>query len=386
MRHGERGQVLPLWIVAVLTTLAFTFLALNYGNQIRMQIRAQNAADAAAQALLAIQTERWNMMSEMLYASSVEEYRIRHLLDGILLAEGGAGGCDSHNLKFDKGGDPTTCEVTHATLVAFYQRAVNRYTKDVMLLNDVATPATIDNWAADANKLFTHLKGQCNDASATVAHNDGGDCAFQYTLNGTATRSLKTTPYGLDAVGIDAYVSLVPTLGHKTALYGVDTENAAFFAPPMVDVVVCTKVQPLIAAFGSLGAKPYYAIGRAGATAQIFENDWMQPGSIVDPARASKSQFQPVENYVSVAKDNKCGDEEKSRPCSSYDWYGTDFGGNARSIVTYIDPVTNKPQYGYTGPLSTNELGGYAAWWSSIPIDPRDFDKGPVDLSKACPA
>jgi hypothetical protein len=94
MKHGQRGQVLPLWIVAILTTFAFTFLSLNYGNQIRMQIRAQNAADAAAQALLAIQTERWNMMTAMLYASSVEEYRIRHILDGILLAENGAGGCD----------------------------------------------------------------------------------------------------------------------------------------------------------------------------------------------------------------------------------------------------------------------------------------------------
>jgi hypothetical protein len=373
MKHGQRGQVLPLWIVAILTTFAFTFLSLNYGNQIRMQIRAQNAADAAAQALLAIQTERWNMMTAMLYASSVEEYRIRHILDGILLAENGAGGCDSDVSKFDTTGG-TTCSSAYTALVAQYQKAVNRYTNDVMLLNDVTTPATIDNWTADANTLFTHLKARCNTSSTMIPNNDGGDCGFQYTLNGTATRSAQTTKYGLDATGNDAYVVLVPTQGHKTTLYGVDTENAKYFAPPMVDVVVCTKVLPLIPTFWGLGAKPYYAVGRAGATAQIFENDWLQPGQLIDPARPSKTRFQPVEQYAQV---NFSG---------NYDWYGTDFGGNTFKIVTYIDPATGKQQSGYSAQLQNNELSAFAAWWSSIPIDPRDFDKAPVDLTKTCPA
>jgi hypothetical protein len=54
--------------------------------------------------------------------------------------------------------------------------------------------------------------------------------------------------------------------------------------------------------------------------------------------------------------------------------------------VTYIDPATGKQQSGYSAQLQNNELSAFAAWWSSIPIDPRDFDKAPVDLTKTCPA
>lgn len=380
MKHAQRGQVLPLWILAILTTFVLTFLALNYGNQIRAQIRAQNAADAAAQALLAIQTERWNMMTSMLYASSVEEYRIRHLLDGILLASVGSGGCDSANRTFPSvaPGSGTTCENTYQRLSAYYQKAVNRYTTDVLLVNDITARATNANWAADAQALFTHLKTNCNNPTSTTPNLDGGDCMFQYTLNGVAYRTLSTSGYGLASPLNDAYVVLVPTQGYASAVSPYNTpdyENQALFAPPMVDVVVCSKVQPLIPAFGVLGAKPYYAVGRAGATAQIYENDWLQPGQLVDPARGSNILFQPVEVY----------DGTPNHP-DYVDWYSTDFGGNTFQIVSFVDPNTKQTQYGYSSQLLSNEMSAFTAWWSSIPIDPRNFDKSPVDLTKVCPA
>ena len=84
-RHAERGQVLPIWILAGITAITLIFLGLNYANTVRWQIRAQNAADSAASTLISIQTQRYNEAEIMLYAADVEEIRLRHLLDGCLL-------------------------------------------------------------------------------------------------------------------------------------------------------------------------------------------------------------------------------------------------------------------------------------------------------------
>lgn len=399
MKHAQRGQVLPLWILAIITTFTLTFLALNYGNQIQTQIRAQNAADAAAQALLAIQTERWNMMTSMLYASSVEEYRIRHVLDGMLLAVNGSGGCNSNGRQFNNG--PTygngnngngkgkgkfavsgqgSCGYTYLMLLLQYERAVNRYTADVKLINDITTRATNANFNADAQALFLHLKDQanCNTSSTLTPKLDGGDCLFQYTLNRVAVRNAQTSGRGLTSALNDSYVVLVPTQGFTTSLSPYNTpdyENQQLFAPPMVDVVVCTKVQPLIPAFGVLGAKPYYAVGRAGATAQIFENDWFQPGQLIDPVRAANTYFQPYEQYDAYANHN-----------DKIDWYGTLYGGLAYTITNRYDSYTQTTQSGYRSIANANNFSAYTAWWSSIPIDPRKFNPDPVDLSKTCPA
>src|SRR5271166_4179819 len=174
MRH-PRGQTLPLWIVAITSTFVLMFMALNYGNTIRWQVRAQNAADAAAMALTSIQTERFNMMTEMLYATNVEEFRIRALLNATLLTAQKSGGCVA----------PATCAADYTLLTAAYVRAVSRYTYDAQALNDVSANATFVNLQNDATSLLTHLQSStvCNQQSATVTtvNPDGGDCAFQYT-------------------------------------------------------------------------------------------------------------------------------------------------------------------------------------------------------------
>jgi hypothetical protein len=82
-RHAERGQTLPVWTLAVLTALTLMFFSLNYANMIRWQVRAQNAADSMATAALSVQATQWNKMMTILYAADVEEWRIRHLIEGI---------------------------------------------------------------------------------------------------------------------------------------------------------------------------------------------------------------------------------------------------------------------------------------------------------------
>ncbi len=357
-RHTARGQVLPLWIVAILTTFSLMFLAINYGNTLRWQMRAQNAADAAAQAIMAIQTQHFNEMTAILYASNVEEFRARLLLDGMLNSLNGAGGCTGlptpvakNQARFGTG--TGTCDQVFANLLPAYEESVARYGNDIQQLNNVAVLSVYANWKADSTSMMTHLDSSthCNTITTTTVVADGGDCVFEYTLNGIAYRT------GLNALSADAYNIVFPALG-DTLANNAETENPQFFDPGMVDVVVCAKVPPLIPLFGALQAKTHYVIGRAGATAVLAENDWLQPGVIIDPARAGSIQFQPYENYTSA--DSGLG----------YDWYGVWFGGTAwyTGTSTTSGGVTY-PDYGSNA--TENEFDAYAGWWSSIPYDPR---------------
>ena len=43
--HAQRGQALPLSVFGIIAMLIFAYFALDFGNGIRWQLRAQNAAD-----------------------------------------------------------------------------------------------------------------------------------------------------------------------------------------------------------------------------------------------------------------------------------------------------------------------------------------------------
>jgi hypothetical protein len=351
----------PMWVVAVITTLAFTYLIVNYGNTLRWQMRAQNAADAAAQAVMAIQTQHFNEISALLYASNIEEFRARLLLDGMLNSLNGAGGCSGLPTSQKASGQSLfttgtgTCDQVFANLMPYYEESVQRYTNDLFQLNDVATLTTYNNWKADSLAMVTHLdsSSHCNSPATTVVVSDGGDCAFQYTLNGIAARG------GLSTDAADAYKFSV----HASL---PETENAALFEPGMVDIVTCAKVPPILAIFGALNAKTHYAIGRAGATGVITEEDWFQPGALVDQPRGAPSTvFQPNENYTSA--DSTLG----------YDWYGVSFGGVPWTVDTAPDPFhTGQIDYSYTENATAPGLDVFASWWGAMPYDPRNVVPG----------
>jgi hypothetical protein len=356
--HGSRGQVFPLWVVAVLTTLALTYMIINYGNTLRWQMRAQNAADAAAQAVMAIQTQHFNEITAMLYASNVEEYRARLLLDGMLNSLNGGGGCGNLPTSQKASGQPNfgtgtgSCDQVFANLLPYYEESVQRYTNDLFLLNDVATLTTFNNWSADSAAMITHLDSStlCNTTTTTVVISDRGDCAFKYTLHAINPRG------GLSTDATDAYQFSVH------ASYP-ETENAALFDPGMVDIVTCAKVPPVIAAFGALNAKTHYVIGRAGATGVITEEDWFQPGTLVDSARGTSLFFQPYENYTPA---------DAPGTGLTYDWYGVSYGGTGWSVATTPDPFhTGQIDYRYVENNGTNGLDVFASWWGAMPYDPR---------------
>ncbi|MDQ2908825.1 MAG: Tad domain-containing protein [Candidatus Eremiobacteraeota bacterium] len=393
MRH-QRGQVLPMWAMGTIATLVLTFLALNYANAVRFQVRAQNAADSAAQAVVAIQAERWNLMTETLYASNVEEYRMRRMLDAMLLSINYSGGCSAktgyignnpypggNELAFNFPLEPTksnpyltteffakftdegTCSRAYTDFHSQFTRSFNRYTNDIKYLNDVTALATYDNWQKDANSLLVTLATDCNGVSATAKtlHADGGDCAFKYTMPGSGYRT------GLASVAEDAQKILVPGLKSRSTVYPDDYENKQLFAPVKVDIVTCRIVPPLIPSFGPFKLKPTYAIGRAAATNVQIEQDWFDPGALDDPLRAPGVVFQPPEPYTQSSAD------DTGQSSSAYDWYNVDYGGN---------PTTAYSAYGvFAAPVTTDELSARFGWWNAIPVTPF---AGPVDPAKVC--
>jgi hypothetical protein len=384
----ERGQTIPIWIGGILTSFMLMFFGLNYANAIRWQIRAQNAADAAAQGLLAIQTERWNLMLQTLYAANVEEYRSRQLLNGLLLSVDDSGGCTVPVNPLTNSTANGTCAETYATLNEAFQKSAGRFTTDVQLLNDITVPATNANWASDVQSMLTHMQdpSRCNSDRVSLAQYtldpSGGDCAFKYTIAGGITNGIVYRT-GLEAVQEDAYVNLVPGLGRTASAQNPyetstnDSEAVSLFDPAQIDIITCAIVQPLVAGIGPFKAQPYYAVGRAAATAVQVEQDWFEPGGLDDPVRQNGTQqtaFQPHEIY------NAVGPDPVPNPVpTANNFYDVDFGGNYAVAANY----QGVPYFAES--FNNNEMSARMGWWNAIPIKP--FARAStVSLANSCPA
>lgn len=379
-RAGERGQVLPLWALGSITTFALMFLAINYANAVRYQIRAQNAADSAATALVAIQSQRFNLMNVALYNANVEEYRLRRTLDGLLLSTAFSGGCAA-NINFNTvyteiditpGLPPAgSCSAAYENLRFFYLKSFNRYTADVVALNNITNDLSFKNhFTPDAKDLLAQLgrgSPQCltpPKAVAGVTSSTVGDCAMTY---GIVELSQRTQ---LLAVEQNVGNLLVPGLGNHSQTKGVDTENQDLLAPVQVDITTCDAIPPIIPNFGPIHLATTYAIGRAAAADVMVEEDWLDPGRIDDPVRAANEPFQGIESYTTTSA------AASNDPGATYDWYGVDFGGN--DSYAY-------PKSGYfSSTLGRDELSVRVGWWSAIPI--RPFYPTPLTTAGQCPA
>jgi hypothetical protein len=181
--ESQRGQTLPFWVIGVLIVLSMMFFLANYANAVAWQVRGQNAADGAASAVLSVQANVYNEYSTILYATAVDEYRIRTLNQAIL------------NTIYTDGCNGSGCDSDYQTLVSEYNNAVASYTADVHLLDqannmtqagqstDQAKALSMiqsSNWCTTANDYACAFGFKVLDASSNTGNGNNNT----YILNG----------------------------------------------------------------------------------------------------------------------------------------------------------------------------------------------------------
>jgi hypothetical protein len=338
--HAERGQTLPIWIGGIVAGLVLLWFTLDYASTIRWQVRAQNAADAAAASLLSVQTTRFNQMEMTLYALSLDEWRIRNLVESMVLVVQGGGGCQNQTPAWTAGKATSACGVAYTALRNAYVAALYRYTQEAQALQTIQQYATIANETTEINAIIAAQNG-----GTLCGARNGWDCGFTYALAPNGQLQTRTQVWNIDQF-----------FGGTTGYYGyiqwqpgtVATVNQNLL-PARLEVVACAKVTPPIASFFQLHAQTFLAIGRAGATTVAATSEWLIPGAFAFAANDPKypnQVIQPPETYGLTYPDA----------------YTTSFTGN-----TY---VANTATNSFSGYISLQEYSAYLSWWAPIPFPP----------------
>jgi hypothetical protein len=351
--HARRGQVLPFWTVAIASILALAGGVLTYGNQIAWHIRAQNAADAAALGAIGIQTQQINTMNMLLYSAAIEEFRVRYLLNGTILAMHLSGGC------MPKPYTPANdCQQEFEGEAERFVPAVNRYSNVVNMLNNVTQTMSVAHEESDMTEFVAAQKNTCGTVT-------GGDCSFNYEVTKFATRS------GVDTVDADAYGMLLPNELRSSAA----TYSTAFFAPIEVEVAVCVKnPTPLLWSFGLPAG---HVIARSAAEAVIVVQDWMQPGQISDPNSApNQVDFQAETQETNWYTSTEQSGLSAGGYSSYYDWFTTTFGGNANT--------PNSTTMRFSSTITQNEYSARTGWWDAMLIKPFSGALSGTAVSTIC--
>jgi hypothetical protein len=342
MKHGQRGQTLPVWAFGSLSLLVLVSLVINYGNILAWQFRAQNAADAAARALLSIQDNQWNQEISTVHAAAVEEYRLRNILNDLYYVAHDDGGCVKKNT------DATGCAQMYTNLRGQFLDSLNRYTADIQLLNRIVATHQ-GSQVSTMKQLLAQMQqsGTCGTAS-------GLDCSFTYTLVGTQDR--------YDSYMEDVYSDAT------SVLVGADTSSPSSLGtdlqPLDVEVVACAKVNGIFPSVYNLKVPTFFAIGRAAATSIMATQETMYLGSVTNPITGNV--FQPSEFPESTT-----GSPVLGSLGDTYDQnYRIDYGG-----------YQGNP-YGNPGNASTTSSGVwhfqaqypgiqvFTGWWTAMPIRP----------------
>jgi len=316
----SRGQTLPIWTLGIAGALILAFGAMQYGETLRWQIRAQNAADAAATAALSVQTQTWNQQLSLVYAASLEEWRIRHLLNGLQAAAYGDPGCGNHG----------TCQASFDEMKKEYIRAVNRYTQDLDLVNRTSQ-YTYSQAESDARALVKQLQDNCGKAN-------GGDCGFAYSVVRVQPRT-QTNDVEEDG---GAWV-----INNPGVYASVRQDNM----PIQLEIVTCAKVAPVVPGFLGFSPPTFTAIGRAAATSAMVTQEWMQPGVITNPQTGQP--FQKNEQY---------GPPGDATGPNAWNWFLITWPGNSAKAFPKFDAYAER----VNGP----EYSAVTGWWNAVPIKP----------------
>jgi Putative Flp pilus-assembly TadE/G-like len=342
--NGQRGQTLPVWTFGTLASLMLALMVFNYGNSLRWQIRAQNAADAVAQGVMSVQAQHYNQMNITLHAAAIEEYRIRRTVNALLQVLRGDGGC------VDTIGAIQDCAQSYISLRANYIAQVTRYTELVKQMESIVryTPA---EQQADMAAITAQFQNQCVASGPT-----GGDCVFKYTMT-TPTARPNLSGAESDAAGENN--------GDGLPIPNLPTD----LQPLQIEVTACAQINLPFQSFFKMNVAPFYAIGRAGATTAMVTQEWANPGLQINPnSPGGNVPFQPTEYPESPTNSPPAG-FSVTDGCNSnaidYDWYAVHWCSNSY-VASYVNGIPG----GFGGIILSDEYGVWTGWWSALPIAP----------------
>jgi len=356
--HAQRGQTLPVWTFGIITTLMLSLMVFNYANNVRWQIRAQNASDAVAQGIMSVQTQHYNEMMATLHAAAIEEYRIRRTMAAMLYILQGSGGCTTGATSASQ---PFDCGIAYASLRTNYVAQVARYTQLVNQMQAISqyTPA---QQQIDMAAIAQSFETTCTSTGPT-----GGDCVFKFAVTSPTARP------GLSGAIVDSSGEL------NGDGYALPANIAPDFQPLQIEVTACAQVTSPFASFFKMQAAPFYAIGRAGATSAMVTQEWFAPGGLVNPNSPGGTQFfqQPefVESPTNTA--NATVGYNPATFCTAtstgYDWYAVHWCTNnyTSSFTTPSPGSTGSPTLGgFFGHTVNDEYSVWTGWWGVLPLAP----------------
>ncbi len=291
MLSGQRGQTLPFWALSVLAILATTFFLASYANTIAWQIHAQNAADSAANVGLSPTLNVANQESVLLYASAVNEYRLRYLNQGMLNAINKIG-CTTT-------GKPS-CATIYAALGAEYGQALSAYNNLYQVLQQ-ANNYTQGGQQADEKKAISALGNfdpafTYTELSATTGNNGNGKGKNKNSIRKIDIVACRNVPYfaptlmglasgaSFQALG-RASAQAVPVVPTASPPAGAPTGYSEYFSPgstnPATGKAYQANEDPASTGGNILFMVPFAT--STGASANLYltvDLDWFQAATI----------------------------------------------------------------------------------------------------------
>jgi hypothetical protein len=339
--------------------MMLALMVFNYANNVRWQIRAQNATDAVAQGIVSVQTQHYNEMMATLHSAGIEEYRIRRTLAGLLYVLQGSGGCTASGATSNT--TPFDCAIAYNNLRTNYVAQVARYTQLVNQMQAISqyTPA---QQQTDMAAIAHSFETTCTSSGPT-----GGDCVFKFAI------STPTARPGLSGAIVDSSGEI------NGDGYPLPANIAADFQPLQLEVTACAQVTSPFNSFFKMNAQPFYAIGRAGATSAMVTQEWFNPGIQTNPNSPGATQAfqQPEFPESSTNTSNAIMGFNSTNFCNAtsgqYDWYAVHWcQNNYLSVFTTPTPGGNgNPSLGgFQGHITTDEYSVWTGWWSALPLAP----------------
>ena len=281
LKAASRGQAIPFWTFITIGLLAMMLTVLNYALTVTWGVRSQSAAESAAAAGVSSFANVYNTETTLLYATAVDEYRVRSLNQALLNTIKHDGGCSRV-----VGG---SCEQNYAVLRSAYYAALAEYTHDVQLIGQTngIVQGGVDT---DVSAAISDYTSRCATVTAP-----GADCAFSY--------------------------SVVAVVADSTNQYGeFQGQHNDYTTPRLVEVIACHNV-------GWLGGRLFGLSGTFQAAGTATAASVTANAEIVQPATYQSAETswygRPALPYVAPAYEVDY--RTSTGPASEVDllWYTT---------------------------------------------------------------